>query len=63
MSEKNYKNSPHEVNTDGFDLSEGLHIDGFEKLENLNNVILNVIQLKEDKTLKYIYISNNKKRK
>ena len=47
----------HDIETDGTDLTDCLKTDGFEKLEDLYNLSINVFELNENTTLTQVHIS------
>ena len=47
----------HEIKTDGTDITDGWKVDDIEKLEELNNLKINVFELTEGKVLTQLYVS------
>ena len=50
----------HGIKTQGIDCAFGLKVDDFDKLEELDNLAMNVFEGKEDQILTQLYVSKNK---
>ena len=54
---RKYTSYPHQTKTDGIDVFDGLKIDDNEKIEEPNNLNINVLEIFKDKTLTQFYVS------
>ena len=57
-----YRENLHEIKKGGIDVTDGLKFDYFDKLKELNNLNIKVIELTEDKTSSQLDVSEHMKK-